>query len=58
MTLVWWEERKAVLCTFDLEFIKNKTKIGLFDPKRIPTEIQNKLLYRLDQIAQIMKLCA
>ena len=44
------------LCTFDLEFIKNKNREGLFDPKKIPEQVKEKLLNRLDQFFEFMKL--
>lgn len=50
--LVTGEE--GCLCTFDLEFIRNKNKEGLFDPKKIPENVQQKLLDRLDQIKKIL----
>lgn len=47
---------EGFLCTFDLEFIKNQTKEGLFDTKKIPESVQQKILQRLEQIIDIMKL--
>ncbi len=52
--LVTGEE--GCLCTFDLEFIKNKNKEGLFDPKKIPENVQQKLIERMDQIQKILSL--
>ncbi|NIP62064.1 MAG: hypothetical protein GWN01_11835 [Nitrosopumilaceae archaeon] len=47
---------EGFLCTFDLEFLKNKTKEGLFDTKKIPDSVREKLLYRLEQVYDIMNL--
>jgi hypothetical protein len=52
--LVTGEE--GVLCTFDIEHIKNNVKEGLFDVKKIPTKVKEKLLDKLDEIIKIMKL--
>ena len=52
--LVTGEE--GVLCTFDLEHVKNNVKEGLFDTKKIPTKVKEKLFDRLDEIIKIMKL--
>ena len=51
--LVTGEE--GCLCTFDLEYIKNKNKEGLFDPKKIPENVKQKITERLDQIEGILK---
>jgi hypothetical protein len=49
--LVTGEE--GILCNFDLEFIKNGIKEGMFNPKKIPKNIQEKIILRLDQIRKI-----
>lgn len=46
---------EGCLCTFDLEFIKNKSKIGLFDPKKVPQKVKQRLIDRLDEIINIIK---
>lgn len=51
--LVTGEE--GCLCTFDLEHIKNKNKEGVFDPKKIPDSVKQKISERLDQIENILK---
>ena len=51
--LVTGEE--GILCTFDLEFVRDGIKEGLFDPKKIPEKIQGKLLQRLDEFAKILQ---
>jgi hypothetical protein len=52
--LVTGEE--GVLCTFDIEYIKNNVKEGLFDAKKISAKVKEKLFNRLDEIIKIMKL--
>ncbi|KAG2472618.1 MAG: hypothetical protein NPMRTH4_1890004 [Nitrosopumilales archaeon] len=51
--LVTGEE--GCLCTFDLEFIKNKNKEGLFNTKKIPNIVKQKINARLDQILNLLK---
>ena len=46
--LVTGEE--GVLCTFDIEFIRNKTKEGLFDPRKISESTKKKIIEKLDMI--------
>ncbi len=52
--LVTGEE--GCLCTIDIEFMKNNIKEGQFDPKKIPNDVKKKILDRLEEISQIMKL--
>lgn len=52
--LVTGEE--GCLCSFDLEHLKNNVKEGLFDPKKIPDRVKEKLSERLDEFMKIMKL--
>jgi len=52
--LVTGEE--GCLCTFDLEHIKNKNKEGMFDSKKIPQIVKQKIIERLDQIEKILRL--
>lgn len=51
--LVTGEE--GCLCNFELEFIKNKIKEGVFDPKKIPIIIKEKIIERLDEIKKNMQ---
>lgn len=51
--LVTGEE--GCLCTFDIEYVKNKNKEGLFDPKKIPDLVKDKILKRLDEIHNLLK---
>ena len=46
---------EGCLCHFDLEHVKNQTKGGNFDPKRIPLKIKNNLLKRMDDILKAVK---
>lgn len=52
--LVTGEE--GCLCTFDIEFMKNNTKEGQFDTKKIPDNIKKKISDRLEEVSQIMKI--
>jgi len=52
--LVTGEE--GCLCSFDLEHFKNNIKEGMFDPKKIPVRVKEKLSERLDEFIKIMKL--
>ena len=45
---------EGCLCTFDLEFIKNKTKEGLFEPKKIPENVKNEMIEKLNHFLKIM----
>jgi len=51
--LVTGEE--GCLCTFDLEFIKNKNREGVFNAKKIPDIVKQKINARLDQILDFLK---
>ena len=51
--LVTGEE--GCLCTFDIEFVRNKTKEGLFDPRKMSDSIKNNIIKRLDEIHGLMK---
>lgn len=46
---------EGCLCTIDLEFIKNKTKEGLFDPRKMSEDTQGKLIRRIDQFLELLK---
>lgn len=50
--LVTGEE--GCLCTIDIEFVKNKNKEGLFDPKKISETIKENILKRMDEIQEII----
>ncbi len=52
--LVTGEE--GFLCTFDIEFMKNNTKEGQFDTKKIPNNIKKKISDRLEEVSCIMKI--
>ncbi|MDH3501702.1 MAG: hypothetical protein OEL69_04250 [Nitrosopumilus sp.] len=51
--LVTGEE--GCLCTLDIEFVKNKTKEGLFDPRKISNLTKDNILKRLDEIHKLFK---
>lgn len=45
---------EGCLCTIDLEFIKNKNKEGLFDPRKISDSVKENILKRLDEFEKII----
>ena len=50
--LVTGEE--GCLCTFDLEFVKNNTREGLFDPRKMSESSKEGIIKRLDEFASII----
>ena len=50
--LVTGEE--GALCLFDVEFVKNKNREGLFDPRKIPQNVKENILKRLDRLEQVI----
>ena len=50
--LVTGEE--GALCLFDIEFVKNKNREGLFDPRKIPQNVKENILKRLDRLEQVI----
>ena len=47
---------EGCLCTVDLEFVKNKNREGLFDPRKMPDSVKENILKRLDEFERIIKL--
>ncbi len=45
---------EGCLCTFDIEFIRNKTKEGLFDPRKISESIKENIVKRLDEFSRLL----
>ena len=45
---------EGCLCTFDIEFIRNKTKEGLFDPRKISEAVQENIVKRLDEFSKLL----
>ena len=45
---------EGCLCTVDLEFVKNKNREGLFDPRKISDSIKENILKRLDEFEKII----
>lgn len=45
---------EGCLCSFDLEYIKNKIREGIFDPKKMSTDTKAKIVQRFEQILQVM----
>jgi uncharacterized protein YkuJ len=54
MKMIGAEE--GCLCQFDLEHMKNETKEGNFDPTRISSNIKEKLLGRIDEVFDAIKI--
>ena len=51
--LVTGEE--GCLCTFDLEFIKDNNREGLFDAKKMSDKVKENIIHKLDEFHQIIK---
>ena len=47
---------EGCLCLLDLEFIKNKNKEGLFDPRKMPEHVKENIVKRLDELENIIRL--
>jgi hypothetical protein len=47
---------EGCLFTIDLEFIKNKNKEGLFDPRKISESVKENIQNRLNELENIIKL--
>ena len=45
---------EGCLCTFDLEFVKNNTREGLFDPRKMSESAKEGIVKRLDEFATII----
>lgn len=45
---------EGCLCTFDIEFIRNKTKEGLFDPRKISDVVKESIVKRLDEFSKLL----
>ena len=45
---------EGCLCTFDIEFIKNKTKEGLFDPRKMSESVKDNIIKRLDEFSKLL----
>lgn len=41
---------EGCVCSFDLEYIKNKIREGVIDPKKISKQTKQKLIQRMDQV--------
>lgn len=46
---------EGCLCTFDVEYIKNKTKEGVFDPRKISEKIKTQIKNRLEEFNNILE---
>ena len=47
---------EGCLCTFDIEFIKNKTKEGLFDPRKMSESVKDDIVNRLDEFSKLLQI--
>jgi len=45
---------EGCLCTIDLEFVKNKNREGLFDPRKIPDSVKENILKCLNHLEKII----
>ena len=45
---------EGALCLFDIEFVKNKNKEGLFDPRKMSQNVKENILKRFDELEQII----
>ena len=45
---------EGCLCTIDLEFVKNKNREGLFDPRKISDSVKENILKRLNEFEIII----
>jgi hypothetical protein len=45
---------EGCLCSIDIEFVKNKNKEGLFDPRKISDSVKENILKRLDELKNII----
>jgi hypothetical protein len=46
---------EGCLCNFNLEYVKNNSKEGDFNPIRIPTRVKDNLLKQMDDIIKILE---
>ena len=47
---------EGCLCLLDLEFVKNKNREGLFDPRKMSNSVKENIITRLDEIQKIIQL--
>jgi len=45
---------EGCLCTIDLEFVKNETREGLFDPRKMSDTTKENILKRLEEFEEIL----
>lgn len=45
---------EGCLCTLDIEFIRNRTKEGLFDPRKISESVKENIVKRLDEFSKLL----
>lgn len=45
---------EGALCLFDIEFVKNKNREGLFDPRKMSQNVKENILRRFDELEQLI----
>ena len=45
---------EGTLCLFDIEFVKNKNREGLFDPRKMSQSVKENILRRFDELEQVI----
>ncbi len=45
---------EGCLCTIDLEFVKNKNREGLFDPRKMPDLVKENIFNRLNEFEKLI----
>ena len=45
---------EGALCLFDIEFVKNKNREGLFDPRKMSQSVKENILRRFDELEQVI----
>lgn len=45
---------EGCVCTFDLDFLKNKSRQAIFEPKRMSAETKENIVKELDKIIQVL----
>ena len=46
---------EGCLCLFDLEFVKNKNREGLFDPRKMSNSVKENIITRLDELQKVIQ---
>jgi len=46
---------EGCLCLFDLEFVKNKNREGLFDPRKMSNSVKENIITRLNELQKVIQ---